>query len=88
MANVAARDQYFEILLGKVQADRHPSPGVVDRLVQSIRNRDQAEQVVDALFDRIGQHPSPATLDRLEHLISRIELAERLEEYRKEVAGS
>lgn len=88
MANVAAREQYFEMLLNKVQAERHPSPALVDRLVQSIRNRGQAEQVVDVLFDRIGQHPSPTTLDRLDHLINRVELAERLQERRQQVAGS
>lgn len=88
MANVAAREQYFELLLNKVQAERHPSPTLVDRLVRSIRSRDHAEQVVDVLFDRIGRHPSPTTLDRLDDLISRVELAEQLQERRKRVAGS
>lgn len=84
----AAREQYFKMLLNKVQVHRHPSPTLVDRLVQSIRSRDQAEQVIDVLFDGIGRYPSPTTLDRLDHLINRLELAERLQERREQVTGS
>lgn len=80
MVRVAARDRYFETLLDRAKAERHPSPGLVDRLVQSMRSRQHAEQVIDVLLDTAGRYPSPWMLDRVNSLVGLLELADQLQE--------
>lgn len=68
------------MLLNRAKAERHASPELLDRLVQSMRSRGHAEQVIDVPMDTAGRYPSPWMLDRAHSLIGLLELADQLQE--------
>jgi hypothetical protein len=81
---VAARDQYFEMLLEKARATEYPSHRILDRLDGSVRNRSHVEAYVDLLFEKTRhRYPSLLLLDRLNNLILYLEVAEQLERRRR-----
>jgi hypothetical protein len=82
---VAARDQYFEMLLEKVRQTEYPSHQLLDRLDDSVRNRTHVEAYLDLLFEKTRhKFPSLLLVDRLNNLILFLEAVERLEEKHSE----
>jgi hypothetical protein len=61
------------MLLERVQSCQYPSMELMDRVEQTLSDREQAVRYAHVLFDRITRYPSLHLLDRLAALILRIE---------------
>lgn len=67
------RDRFDHILIEHIHDCEYPSETLMDRIEQTLSDREQAIQYALALFDKITRHPSLHLLDRLAALIARIE---------------
>jgi len=65
-----AQDRIFEILMRQIRDVRYPSTEVMDRIERTLQTREQLEEYMGILFDRVEacQYPSKQLLDRLERL--------------------
>ncbi|HEX8106332.1 MAG TPA: hypothetical protein VF516_01340 [Kofleriaceae bacterium] len=66
-------DRLHSILLERVESSDYPSLELMDRVEQTLSDRDQAVRYAHVLFDKITRYPSLHILDRLAALIARIE---------------
>lgn len=66
-------DHLHWILLERIQSCEYPSMELMDRIEQTLSDRDQAVRYAYVLFDRISRYPSLHLLDRLVALIARID---------------
>ena len=67
------RDRFDHILIENIHDCEYPSVTLMDRVEQTLSDREQAIQYALVLFDKITRYPSLLLLDRLAALISRIE---------------
>lgn len=79
MATTELRQAYFDILMEQVRSCRYPSPTMMDRLEEAVRDRASAEDYVNALLQTMSEerYPSPQLLDRVAGLIDVLDALER-----------
>jgi hypothetical protein len=68
----ALRSRYVEILFNQITSGRYPSVSMLDKVEQTIADRETATDYVNLLLDAIEQdtYPSPTMLDRVLRLIN------------------
>lgn len=71
------RQAYLDVLMEQVRSCRYPSPTMMDRLEQTIGDRENAAGYVRALIDMMGEekYPSPMMLDRVAGLLDVLDRA-------------
>ncbi|HWE57556.1 MAG TPA: hypothetical protein VG435_18770 [Acidimicrobiales bacterium] len=71
MPGNSLRQQYFDMIMDQVRSNRFPSPTMLDRIEQSVGDRDAAEEYIRSLIDKLSDErfPSPVMLDRLSGLL-------------------
>ncbi len=81
MATTELRQAYFDILMEQVRSCQYPSPTMMDRLEEAIRDRRSAEEYVNTLLETIRNErfPGPQLLDRLAGLIDVLDALEAVE---------
>jgi hypothetical protein len=72
MDDQSLRQRYVQLLMERVQQEKHPSPSDLDRIEQSITTREEAGQYLAYLFERAEEtrRPSPQILNRIERILS------------------
>jgi hypothetical protein len=75
MASTDLRRAYMSMLMKQVTSCEFPSPTMLDRIEQAVRDRDSAEEYVQVLIDQVGdvRYPSPTMLDRLSGLLDQLD---------------
>ena len=78
MATTELRQAYFDILMEQVRSCRFPSPTMMDRLEEAVRDRRSAEEYVHSLLQTMSEerYPSPQLLDRVAGLIDVLDALE------------
>lgn len=71
----ALRSRYIEILFNQISSGRYPSLSMLDRVEQTVVDRETGTEYVNLLLDTIEQdlYPSPTMLDRVLRLINILE---------------
>ena len=71
------RQAYLDVLMEQVRSCRFPSPTMMDRLEQTIGDREGAEEYVRTLIETIGdeRYPSPMMLERVAGLLDVLDRA-------------
>ena len=69
------RSRYIEILFHQISSGRYPSVSMLDRVEQTVADRETGTEYVNLLLDTIEQdtYPSPTMLDRVLRLINTLE---------------
>ncbi|HET6964463.1 MAG TPA: hypothetical protein VFH58_06790 [Acidimicrobiales bacterium] len=86
MATTELRQAYFDILMEQVRACRFPSPTMMDRLEEAVRDRETAEEYVRAILETMSEErfPSPMMLDRVAGLIDVLDAIQALDGARRD----
>ncbi len=81
MATTELRQAYFDILMEQVRSCRFPSPTMMDRLEEVVRDRRTAEEYVNVLLETMSEerYPSPMMLDRVAGLIDVLDSIQALD---------
>jgi hypothetical protein len=66
------QQDYFDMLMAHVRADRYPSHQLLSRIEACLWTSDQIEQYVAMLIEKIQRdhYPSHQLLDRLERMLT------------------
>jgi hypothetical protein len=75
MPEQGLRGRYLSLLTDQIESCRYPSVTMLDRIEQSITDREWAARYVNLLIDTVSQdqYPSPMMLDRVAQLIAVLE---------------
>jgi hypothetical protein len=66
------QQQYYDLLVERVRADRFPSHQLLDRIETSLMTPQQISDYVSLLLEKVNQtrYPSHQLLDRIERLLT------------------
>lgn len=72
MPGSSLRQQYYDMIMDQVRSSRFPSPTMLDRIEQSVEDRESAEEYIRSLIEKLSEErfPSPVMLDRLAGLLN------------------
>lgn len=76
MARSKIREAYLALITEQARGCRFPSPTMLDRIEAAIADREDGEDYVLTLIDKLSQErfPSPTMLDRISGLVDRLDL--------------
>jgi|SoiMethySBSTD1v2_1073268.scaffolds.fasta_scaffold1250879_2 hypothetical protein len=71
MADGSLQSRYFDLLLEKVEEVHYPSHEIMNRVEQTLSDREQIANYVSVLLDKVEEtsYPSLQMLDRIENLV-------------------
>ncbi len=71
MSATELRQAYYDVLLRQVRSCRYPSPTMMQRTEEEIRDPDTAEEYIAALLELVGsdRYPSPQMLERISNTL-------------------
>ena len=74
MAGQSPHQVYVKLLMGRVQNDKYPSHGDLDRIERSMTTADEVATYLTFLLQKIAEenHPSQQMMDRAERMLAMI----------------
>ncbi|MBW3619319.1 MAG: hypothetical protein KY461_03680 [Actinobacteria bacterium] len=77
-----AHQRYLELLLHRTGSERYPSHAFLERIEESITDRETAEVYADVLLSAAERqrYPSLRMIDRAQQVVARMAIADTVEE--------